>query len=249
MRASHTLVAIAVISWCSIGCGRPKSAPVLPDVNINFAQLFATNCSGCHGPDGKNGPAPRLNDPLFLAFIDRQSLQDVIANGRQGTPMPAFAKSSGGFLTAVQVNALVNGIESRWARPVKLNGVTMPAYTAENAPPGNAARGQAGYQRNCMMCHGFGKFKGMAGPVIDPSFLALISDQNLRTTIVIGRPDWGMPDWRYRIPHHVMSDQDISDVVAWLSSQRPKTATQPAPTPRQTSAESKAQTPQENDHQ
>ena len=43
---------------------------------------------------------------MFLAFIDRQSLHDVIANGRQGTPMPAFAKSSGGFLNAVQVNAL-----------------------------------------------------------------------------------------------------------------------------------------------
>jgi cytochrome c oxidase cbb3-type subunit III len=100
-----------------------------------------------------------------------------------------------------------------------------------------------------MMCHGFGKFKGMAGPILDPSFLALISDQNLRTTIVVGRPDWGMPDWRNRIPHHLMSDQDISDVVAWLSSQRPRTATQPAPTPRQTSAESKAETPQENNHQ
>jgi len=246
MRAS-LVIAIAIGSLCSGGCGKPKGEAVLPEQNTDFAQLFATNCSGCHGVDGRSGPAPRLNDPLFLAFIDRQSLHDVVANGRQGTPMPAFARSSGGFLNAVQVNALVDGMESRWARPVKLNGVTMPVYSASNAPPGDAARGQVAYQRNCMMCHGFGKFKGMAGSVTDPSFLGLISDQNLRTTIVVGRPDWGMPDWRYRIPRHVMSDQDISDVVAWLSSQRPKTAIEAAPTPRQTSAESQASAPQEND--
>jgi mono/diheme cytochrome c family protein len=247
MRASLAVAIIA--SWlCIAGCGKPDGQAVLPEENTDFRQLFALNCSGCHGQDGKNGPAPRINDPLFLAFIDRQSLHDVIANGRQGTPMPAFAKSSGGFLTAAQVDALVNGIESKWARPVKLNGVTMPAYSTANAPPGDVVRGQVAYQRNCMMCHGFGKFKGMAGPVTQPSFLALISDQNLRTTIVVGRPDWGMPDWRYRIPHHVMADQDISDVVAWLSSQRPKTATQPAPTPRQTSGDAQAGNPQEKDH-
>jgi cytochrome c oxidase cbb3-type subunit III len=55
-----------------------------------------------------------------------------------------------------------------------------------------------------------------------------------------------MPDWRNRIPNHPMSNQDISDVVAWLASQRPAyssvpqtTATVPAPSTPTTAKESK----------
>jgi len=39
--------------------------------------------------------------------------------------------------------------------------------------------------------------------------------------IITGRPDFGAPDWRGNVPGRPMTDQDISDVVAWLSSQRP----------------------------
>ena len=34
----------------------------------------------------------------------------------------------------------------------------------------------------------------MAGSLVDPSYLALVNDQTLRSTIIAGRPDWGMPD-------------------------------------------------------
>ena len=126
MKACTAAAAILSLLGMLAGCGKPQGQAVLPEQNTDFNQLFATNCSGCHGTDGKQGAAPRLNDPLFLAFIDRESLHDVIANGRQGTPMPAFAKTSGGFLTAEQIDALVNGMESRWARPVNLKGQVMP---------------------------------------------------------------------------------------------------------------------------
>jgi hypothetical protein len=49
----------------------------------------------------------------------------------------------------------------------------------------------------------------------------LISDQGLRTIVITGRPDFGAPDWRGNVPGRPMTDQEISDVVAWLSSQRP----------------------------
>jgi cytochrome c oxidase cbb3-type subunit III len=51
--------------------------------------------------------------------------------------------------------------------------------------------------------------------------LALASDQTLRTVIIAGRPDIGQPDWRNDLPGHPMSDQEVTDVVEWLSSQRP----------------------------
>jgi hypothetical protein len=75
-----------------------------------------------------------------------------------------------------------------------------------------------------MMCHGFGKFKGVAGSIADSQYLALVSDQNLRTTMIVGRMDCGMPDWSHRIPRHPMTDQEMSDVMAWLASKRPKYA-------------------------
>ena len=36
----------------------------------------------------------------------------------------------------------------------------------------------------------------VSGSIVDPSYLALVSDQSLRSTIIAGRPDLGMPDWR-----------------------------------------------------
>jgi cytochrome c oxidase cbb3-type subunit 3/ubiquinol-cytochrome c reductase cytochrome c subunit len=51
--------------------------------------------------------------------------------------------------------------------------------------------------------------------------LSLVSDQVLRTVVIAGRPDIGQPDWRSDVPGHPMSDQEVTDVVGWLSSQRP----------------------------
>jgi hypothetical protein len=56
--------------------------------------------------------------------------------------------------------------------------------------------------------------------VINPAYLALVSDQALRTAVIVGRSDLGMPDWRANIPGRSMSPQEISDVVAWLASHR-----------------------------
>jgi mono/diheme cytochrome c family protein len=176
--------------------------------------------------NGVKGPAPRLNDPLYLAVVDKDSLYNTIKYGRPGTPMPALGQEQGGPLTDRQIGILVDGIRTHWAKPVDLKGATPPAYSVDKAPPGDAARGQVAYQRNCMMCHGFGKFKGTAGPVAEPHYVALASNQSLRTTMIVGRPDWGMPDWQHRIPGHPMTDQEISDVTAWLASLRPRYAQQ-----------------------
>ena len=55
---------------------------------------------------------------------------------------------------------------------------------------------------------------------MDPSYLALVSDQYLRTTVVAGRADLGMPDWRGFIAGRALSPEEISDVVAWLVTKR-----------------------------
>jgi hypothetical protein len=64
---------------------------------------------------------------------------------------------------------------------------------------------------------------------VNGSYLALVRDQNLRTIVIAGRPELGSPDWRNDVPGNAMSSQDISDVVAWLASQRPLFPGQPYP--------------------
>jgi cytochrome c oxidase cbb3-type subunit 3 len=211
--------------WAS-SCGEPRKLPHTPNLTeiTDFKTLFNQNCVGCHGQNGMKGPAPRLNDPVYLSIVDKGDLMKVIEEGRPGTTMPAFGRDQGGPLSQKQIQSLVDGMESNWSRKVDFHGIPTPTYSLDKAPAGNAAHGQGAYMKNCMMCHGFGKFKGAAGSIIDPNYLALVSDQGLRTTMITGRLDWGMPDWRSRIPGHPMSDQDMSDVVAWLSSKRPQYA-------------------------
>jgi cytochrome c oxidase cbb3-type subunit 3/ubiquinol-cytochrome c reductase cytochrome c subunit len=94
------------------GCswpGRPDPAdrPVSENQVVKFETLFGQHCAGCHGADGKVGPAPPLNDPLFRAGVDEKELVSVISSGRPGTPMPAFAADKGGSLTPAQIQILV----------------------------------------------------------------------------------------------------------------------------------------------
>jgi len=204
----------ASIALVLIGCGHRTEQYILPDQITDFSALFGSNCSGCHGRDGHSGPARPLNDPLFLALIGKEKLRDSIAKGVKGTPMQPFVQSAGGTLTDQQVSILADQMEARWSRPRDFVEVALPAYSAALGDP---ARGESVFQRDCSMCHGE---HGIAGSIIDPAFLALVSDQSIRTTVITGRADRGMPDWRSHTPGPAMTAQEIADVVAWLSSHR-----------------------------
>ena len=100
-RRSWTL--LALLAGCVTGCdlpGRPRAGDryIPPRDEKTFDALFRRSCVGCHGADGKLGPAPPLNDRLFLALVPDAELRRVIAEGRPGTLMPAFATASGGEL-------------------------------------------------------------------------------------------------------------------------------------------------------
>jgi cytochrome c oxidase cbb3-type subunit 3 len=213
--------AFLICAGCSDLPGRPapESIPIDPDNVTDFNLLFGKNCSGCHGAEAKNGAALSLGDPVYLAIADDVTLHKVVTNGIPGTSMPAFAKSAGGMLTDSQVDIIVRGIRQRYSRPDALAGVTPPPYVATES--GDATRGAAVYDTFCASCHGpGGKGGGKASSIVDGSFLALLTDQELRTLVIVGRPDLGAPDWRNNVPGRPMSSQEISDVVAWLSAKR-----------------------------
>jgi cytochrome c oxidase cbb3-type subunit 3 len=230
-RLSHALAFIALLcSGCGNSPGRPATdaIPIDPDDVSNFEFLYSHNCAGCHGPDGKGGASIALANPLYLAIVDDSTMRRVTASGVAGTLMPAFAKSAGGILTDQQVNVLVKGIREHWSKPDFLRGENAPPYSAPNA--GDAARGPQVFGTYCSSCHGpQGRGGPKASSIVDASYLALVSDQGLRTTVIVGIPELGAPDWRGNVPGKPMSSQDISDVVAWLASQRTAFPGQPYP--------------------
>jgi cytochrome c oxidase cbb3-type subunit 3 len=218
----------ALFCGCAGAPGRPAAGdePVVPNEIADFNVLYGQNCAGCHGDNGKGGAAIALADPVYLAVADDTVVRQATTAGISGTSMPAFAQSAGGMLTEKQIDVIVQGIREHWGQPDVLRGASPPPYSS--SAPGDASRGSVAYAEFCSSCHGAG---GRGGPkassIVDGSFLALLSDQELRTIVIVGRPDLGAPDWRGDVPGKPMSAQDISDVVAWLTSQRVKFPGQP----------------------
>ena len=84
----------------SAGCGGTIPATVpRPAQIVAFGQLYAANCSACHGAEGRGGAAIALDSPVYLAIADDAVVRQAIAQGVAGTPMPAFAQSAGGGRT------------------------------------------------------------------------------------------------------------------------------------------------------
>jgi cytochrome c oxidase cbb3-type subunit III len=180
------------------GTPNPANRPVPEDQVLDFDALYQRNCAGCHGQNGTLGPAPPLNDALFLAIVPDDVLQNVITSGRPGTPMAGFAPSHGGPLTAAQVEVLAKGLKTHWGATDQPRSNTTPPYLIEPTEPSEADRqaGAAVYATACAGCHGKqGEGGDTAGAINDQAFLQLISDQALRRLIITGRPDLGMPDY------------------------------------------------------
>jgi len=216
----------------ALGCdslpGKPDEADRirLPSEIMDLDTLWAENCAGCHGADGTLGAARPLADPLYYAVVSDEALIEVVSEGVEGTSMPAFAISEGGTLSDEQIRSLVRESRKRWgtasggfARP--------PAYSGAL---GSAQRGARVYARDCAHCHGDDGSGGPdGGSVVEGSFLALVSNQALRSAVIFGRPDLGMPDYRGYSEGHVTTNQEVADVVAWLAARRKPFPGQPYP--------------------
>jgi cytochrome c oxidase cbb3-type subunit 3 len=225
---AFALFGAALVSGCGSPHGEPRkgSETLAPKEVLEFATLYGENCAGCHGEEGRGGAAIALADPVYLAIADEVAMRRVIANGVRGTTMPAFAESSGGMLTDKQIDVITGEIRSRWGRRGNLDGANPPFYAAKST--GDAQRGEAVYKTYCESCHGPGGRGSSKGSAItNDSFLALVSDQGLRTIVIAGRPELGAPDWRGNVPGKALSDQEVTDVVAWLASRRAATPGQP----------------------
>jgi cytochrome c oxidase cbb3-type subunit III len=226
--ALAAFLGLGMLAGCRTTRDEPRTdpEPIAPNQVLDFNTLYAQNCAGCHGARGRGGASIALANPVYLAIVDETVLRNVVANGVQGTSMPAFAQRAGGMLTDEQINAITSGIFSHWGHKQVLDGANPPSYAAKAA--GNVDHGQVAFGTYCASCHGSegrGTPKGSA--ITNDSFLALVSDQGLRTVVIAGKPELGAPDWRGNVPRRPMTDQEITDAVAWLVSRRAQNPGQP----------------------
>src|SRR5262249_5544273 len=175
---------------------------------------------------GKGGAQTALAHPFYQACEDEPFTEKGFPRGVKKPAMPAFAQSAGGMLTDKQLDLLASEMRSRWGREGSLNGANPPSYSAKST--GDARRGETAYHTYCESRHGAGGHgTKKASAITDDSFLALVSDQGLRTTVIVGRCELGAPAWRGNAQNKPMSDQEVTDVVAWLASQRVQNPGQP----------------------
>ena len=225
-RAILSLIPFALLLGI-LGCERKIGPPndqeelMRPENVASFDRLYKQNCSACHGENGSGGPALDLANPKYQALVDDASLKRWITSGMPGTQMPAFGESTGGFLTSQQVDVLIAGMREQWS-PKDQSSTDMPPYSSNTA--GNVEHGQDIFRVSCSSCHQQGQQK-----ITDASYLALVSDQSLRSIVIAGRPDLGHPDWKQVRHGQPLTDQEVSDVIAYLHSLRSDTPGQPYP--------------------
>ncbi|MGB1199073.1 MAG: c-type cytochrome [Thalassotalea sp.] len=112
--------------WQS-GVDRVKMStkPVLGDVKRGEV-VYQSNCATCHGKDGEGITAPALGNQSALAHNTDDFIRYAIENGRNDTPMVAFADK----LSAQDINnvtAFLRSQASGWKQETKvLNHIPTP---------------------------------------------------------------------------------------------------------------------------
>lgn len=231
-RLFSLLSLLLLLNACDWMPGKPdfNERPILPTEVMDFDTLYGSRCAGCHGQDGSMGAARNLADPIYLSLAGDDVLTRVTQDGVPDSLMPSFGEHMVGGFTKEQVNVLIQGVRERWGDAKAVEGLKLPPYSVQDAlasgnENGDVKRGAAAFETFCTHCHGEGK---TAGNVLEPNYLALVSDQALRTAVICGRTDLGMPDWRHLVEGRPMTAQEITDVVAWMTSHREEFPRPPA---------------------
>lgn len=229
------LFCVLMFSSCTLilGCdnapGRPGPGPevIRPEALVDYSTLYKDNCAACHGPDGSHGASIPLANSVLPSIMGHDALRDTIARGVPNSLMPAFSRSYGGTLTDQQIEILTQGILHQAGTSGSPAGGNLPSYQATLS--GDPVRGQQAYTAACARCHGpggEGNDRLKLGSITDPTYLAIVTDQYLRNLILGGRPDENMPDYRTDLPQP-LTDQQITDIVAWMASKRVANPGQP----------------------
>ncbi len=216
MRRDHALLAALSLAACVAGGSLECAHRPTSEIEHHGGELYTRMCVVCHGTAGegyKADNAPAIAHPDFLASVTDAFLREAIANGRQGTTMSAWGAERGGPLVRADVDAVVAFMRT-WDRGEH-------AKLDEQAPSGDALRGQPLYARSCSQCHGYRGVNGTAIHIGDAALLASASNGFLRYAIQRGRSGTAMPAFG-----ESLGTEGIEDMIVMLRSwqaQSPRT--------------------------
>lgn len=186
------------------------------------------DCASCHGPGGEGGVRQFIVDGVSYSYAEpplkyiysryaaagrtedetTQLIQDAIARGRPGTPMPTWSLAYGGPMNSAQIENMILYIQS---------------IQEEYPEPANVRDGRALYDANCGICHNApGNVDenprllgaGGIGPNLRVAFDRL-SRQEVYDTIFHGRLNVNrpsMPTWA------ALGDRAIESLVRFIES-------------------------------
>ncbi|MCH2162699.1 MAG: c-type cytochrome [Phycisphaerales bacterium] len=231
----------SVMGFLLAGCGdfwpgKPQPAvPVTLGTEAGFLAAYGSKCAACHGDNGRSGAARPLNDPLYLAITPKTAFAQAVGHG-QGTLMPAYLAETGGPWSDERLDAFVDDVYTFWGDAARFEGQQLPQHAPS---PGNAEKGASSFATWCGACHG-DDGAGLDAPstaegvvnghsVINRFYLQLISDQGLRSAVIFGHEEYGMPSFRGPFPGRGddgLDEDTINDITAWLISHRVTPASQ-----------------------
>lgn len=199
------------------------------------AELYAANCAVCHGSDAKGRIGAKLSKD-FSSIDTDAFLEQTIANGIDGTRMPAWSQANGGPLSdqdvadiAAYVSGLLGGIEPVAPAPTP---VVVPITPAAGVT-GDPYAGALIFAQDCAVCHGE-QGQGRVGVKLTKSWPAINPSAYIRTTVEKGVDGTLMPAW-LDANGGPLTATDVDNVSAFVVSLSAEQAvTSPTATPTTT---------------
>jgi cytochrome c oxidase cbb3-type subunit 3 len=139
-------------------------------------QVWAGNCAGCHGLDGRGGErGPNIATNPEIAGLTDAQITDIVREGSPNMAMPALGRT----LSAAQITAVVNHLR------------TLQGDQRAAALPGDPIAGHAlfyGGKAECTNCHMVDGLGGFLGPELS-DFARTRPAEEIRAAIVHPEPD------------------------------------------------------------
>ena len=195
------------------------------------AQIYAQNCAVCHGPEGKGRVGANLS-ATFGGIKPSAFMEQTIANGLPGSPMPAWSQEKGGPLSkqdiadvAAYVLGLTGGTEPVAPAPTP---VIIPITPAPGVT-GDVNAGALVFAQNCAVCHGqYGE--GRIGATLQKSWPGINPAAYIRATVEKGVSGSPMPAW-LNANGGPLTSKEIDNVSAYILSLRTSGAATATPAP------------------
>ncbi len=147
------------------------------------AEMYADNCSQCHGIEARGGLGPALNSKQFLQSVTDDQVSQLIAVGIPGSPMAAYSIDFGGSLTQEQIEAT-----AVYLRSFEKETPDFPDWRYPLAQENLSGRDL--FNMACAACHGLDLKGGEVAPELGPgSDAEEESDDRLRLRITNGKDE------------------------------------------------------------